>query len=486
MLKTENFETLPASPYLAVDSIPEIAAPRQSVRDSAWAMVRQRDEAIRAGSEVLVPLEIDALSTAEAVLEARDTYGSDSLEYQEKRAGLELDCLRLVAEWYRKLKPEYFPPTRQFFDAETGDFFSHGLSIRQMTENALRPIDEDPEEVVRRVNERVENETPMIIKKLGGFALETAGIRTISECTDKAIADFNEDKGIRHRGYSGYVPEIEKVMIRDIRFDAETGDRLEEQIGLPGLYINHFVIKQALGRRGVEVSHMDKTELHGTQLLVEDDLIDFVALLDEVAGKEWCTNIFMGEEVSEDFVKNYADIRQEASERQEGLKDTAGTVATFIMDLAEDGFDKRRAPAHVESFVKKLLLTMAKDNIELAPHMFDSETTVGLMEVAYYESIGDRQAAFDKFAQVEAKAPGGGYCGAGSCGLENIDLHTEKGKALAQKLKVETGDKVVRDTERTCKCGKKSIVYAYNSKKVNKYCESCHATEFKQTSSKAA
>lgn len=485
---SNTLETFPNNSYVAVDSLPEVAAYRQEVRDSAWAMVDQRHQDLVAGHEASVPLAIDALSTAEAVLAARNTYGLESREFQEKRAGLELDCLRLVAEWYRKKRPEYFPPVRQFFDAETGDFFSHGLSIRQMTENALRPIDEDPEEVIRRVNERVENETPLIIKKLGSFTLNTVGIRTISECTDKAITDFNQDMkdGRPHQGYNGYVPEIEKVMVRDIKFDPKTGDRLEEQIGLPGLYINHFVIQEALRQRGVETGTMDKTELHGNQLLVEDNLIEFVALLDEVASKEWCTNIFMGEEVPSGFQKNYANIRGEAANRQEGLKDMAATVATFIMDLAEDKFDKRKAPAHVETFVKKLLLNMAKNDLELAPQIFDEHTARGLKEVVYLESIGNKQAAFDLLQEVEERAPGGGYCSGGSCGLETVNISSQEGKDLLKKLKAEDGDTVVKDKERACKCGKKSIVYAYNKNKVNKYCESCHAFESKQTSQKAA
>jgi len=237
-----------AQQYLSADSIAELAQSRDIVRQEAWAMVAYRDMQLANGQEMFVPLAVDAVSTAERVLQAEPTEF-----YQEYLAGLQLDCLRLVAEWYRKKRPEYFPTSRHFFDAETGDFYSHGLSIRQMTENALRPINDDPEEVARRVNERVENETPHILKKIGGFALEQVGIRTISECTDKAIQDYQEDikVGNPHRGYSGYVPEIEKVMVRDMRFDTVTGDRLEEQIGLPGSYINHFVIQEALRRRGV-------------------------------------------------------------------------------------------------------------------------------------------------------------------------------------------------------------------------------------------
>ncbi len=476
-------EVLQPECYVSVDTLPDVALARQHVRDHAWSIVRTRELQLADGQEIAVPLAVDALSTADKVIEAESYYGKYSGAYQEKFAGLELDCLRLVAEWYRKKRPEYFPKTRHFFDAETGDFYSHGLSIRQMTENALRPIENDPEEVERRVNEKVENETPGILGKLGRLALQQVGIRTISECTDKAIRDYQSDldAGAAHRGYNGYVPEIEKVMIRDMRFDGESSDRFEEQIPLPGTYITHYVIQQALRRRGFEPGGIDKTRLHGTQLIVQDDLIEFVELLDIVASEQWCTNIFMGEEVASDHAKKYAAIREESIKRQEGLKDMASTTALFIMELASDGIDRRKAPVLVENFVKKLLLNAVKSDSSLAVQIFDERTAAGLQDVAYLESIGRSHAAFERFQEVEKQAPGGGYCTGGSCGLESIDMNSEKGEELKKHLKAEPGDTIVRDTERACKCGQKTIVYAYNKSKVTKYCESCKAFETKRT-----
>ncbi len=477
-------EVVDGREYRPVDALPEIAQARQQVRNDAWATVRAREEQLFEGKIGQVPLAIDALSTADEVLLAKDAYGKGSQEYLDRLAGLELDCLRLVAEWYRKKRPEYFPKTEHFFDAQTGDFYSHGLSIRQMTENALRPIGNNPEEVHRRVNERVENETALLLKKVGGFVLGQVGIRTISECTDTAIEDYKNDQkaGLPHRGYDGYVPEIEKVMIRDMRIDEVTGNRTEEQLGLPGLYINHYVIQEALRRRGVETADMDKTQLHGNQLLVNDDLMDFVALLDEVASEEWCTNIYLGEEVPEDHQKNYIDFRQEAQERQNGLKEMASKTAMFVIDLAEDGFDRRKAPAHIEEFVKTMLLNMAKQDVKLAVQMFDEKTAAGLQEVAYLEAMGRNQEASELLREVEKNAPGGGYCSGGSCGLESVDKFSKLGKELSEKLKAESGDEIVKDKERRCRCGNRSIVYAYNKNKVNKFCESCHAFESKQVS----
>ncbi len=470
-------ETKEQKPYILADALPEIAQARQDVRQDAWLRVEQARQAVRQGSPELRPLQIDALSTAEFVIHTAETFGEDSPEHKESFAGLMLDCRRLVAEWYRKKKPEYFEPSRHFFDAETGDFFSHGLSIRQMTENALTAIDDNAEEEARRVNERVEEATPLLVKKLGWFALESIGIRTISECTDTAIAEYQEDSTTgQHRGYNGYVPEIEKLMIRDITFDESTGDRLEEQIGLPGIYITHDIIKRALSRCDIDVTDMDKTQLHGSQLIVEDDLLEFVELLDTVASEEWCTNVFMGEEVPAGFEKDYDSIRTEAKARQEQLADQANMTALYIMDLARAGTDKRRAPQLVESFVKALLLDIAKKDSAVAEEIFDKRTADGLRQVSYLESVGRFEEALALQVSVEKAAPGGGYCGAGSCGLERVNLSGEEGEKLKKALGYEAGDTVLKDTERPCKeCGKKTIIYAFNKNKVNKYCTSCPA-----------
>ena len=468
--------------YISADTIPEIAEARARVRQYAWDLIGTREVQQVLAPDELPPV-IDALSTARFVLEAAE----GSPEYFHRREGLDKDCLRLVAEWFRKKRPEYFPPLVHDYDDQAQDFFSHGLSIRQMTENALRPVKDDSEEVERRVNESVENETPVIARGLGSFALAGYGIRTISECTDKAIKDyeFDMDNKRPHRGYGGYVPEIKKTMIRDIRIDEITGNRSQEQIALPGIYIDHYVIREALRRRGVTEGADDKTGLHGNQLFVQDDLMEFAALLDEVASAEWLVNVFMGEEVPTGFVKDYQGFREEALARQEGLKDLAKTVRNFILDLAMDGFDSKKAPSHVENFVKKLLLEEAKKDTVVAEQMFDEKTVVRLKEVVRLEEAGYHQEAFKLMQITEKEADGGGYCSGGSCGLESVDLNTEIGQEIKVKLKVKDGDTVVKDKERKCKCGAREVYYAYSPTEVKKYCGNCDAFESRQVSAEA-
>lgn len=472
--------------YTFVDDDPLMASARMQERLRAERLLEERRVAHEQNPRSLsVPLPIDALSTAHSVHEvARRHEGTDNVMYEERLAGLVLDCERLVGEWYRKKKPEYFKPIRHNFDRMTEEFFSHGLSIRQMTENALTPFQADPEEERRRINERVEDATPHIVRKIGSVALggKATRIRTISECTDKAISDYAEDmqNNLQHRGYNGYVPEIQKVMIRDIWLDDRTDDRFQEQIGLPGKYITHDIFQEALGRRGLAADDLDKTQLHGSQILAKDDLMDFVKLLDEVASEGWCTNIFMGEEVPDGYVKDYAGFRQEALRRQEGLKDISHKVVNYVLDLAaSNDIDPREAPGKVEAFVKKMLLDLAKQDVVAAEQMFDTKTAMGLQEVVKLEAAGRYDEAFARMQEVEKTAPGGGFCGAGSCGLESVNLSGKGGEDLKQKLKADDGDTIVADKERSCKCGKKGIVYAYNKAKVNKYCTSCGSFESK-------
>jgi len=485
-----------ADGYRFVDHMPQrpdLAAERAQVREESEQLLEARRQGLTAGAELL---PVDALSTAEYVLQAEQEYGVGSDQYEERWQGLVLDCGRLVGEWYRKLSSEYFAPTRHRYDATLQDFFSHGFSVRQMTENALVPIENRPEEESRRINERVEDATPLIVRKtLGLAALKGVAVRTISECPDEVIARYDEDKVAGRQGsYGGYVPQTHKLMLRDMTFDLETGDRLEEQVAIPGTYVTHEILQEALRRKRLRAEHLDKTALHGAQILANDSLMEFAALLDTVASEEWCVNIFMGEEAPEGFERNkeaYDNFKHEALRRQEMLKDLTLTVTAFVLDLARDGVDKRRALGMVEYFVKSLLLDLGKDLLqgpdeaqgaEIVAHMFDENTVEGLREVVRLEEAGLYDDAFVQMQEVEKAAPGDGYCGAGSCGIEAVNVRSEAGKTLVEKLHAKPGDKIVRDTVRTCPgCGSTRVVYAYNPKKAtrkpSKICEGCGLSE---------
>lgn len=60
-----------------------------------------------------------------------------------------------------------------------------------------------------------------------------------------------------------------------------------------------------------------------------------------------------------------------------------------------------------------------------------------------------------------------------SCGIQPVSVKSDEGSILASKLGAEKGDKIARDHVRVCKCGERTIVYAYTDVKVIKYCENC-------------
>ncbi len=482
----EQAPIVKADVYQLVDDIPEIQQERHLVREYAQQLLEDRRLNYERTGEISYQ-PVDALSTAHSVIEAGFRYGQDSPEYTQRYDGLLLDCQRYVGEWYRKKRPEYFPPVRHVFDESKEEFFSHGLSIRQMTENALVPISGDAEEEASRINERVEDATPHIIRSIGGIALTGQSVRTVSECTDNAIESFEYDMkhNREHRGYRGYVPEIRKIMIRDIKLDNDSNDRFEEQIGIPGTYITHEIFQMALAEKGInEALDMDKTALHGAQLLAQDDLLNFVEHLDDIGTREWSLGqvgqvLFMGEAVNETNPRDYSSFRSEALERQESLKNIADTVAVFVLNLAAEDFDRTKAPAHVEEFVKLQLKILGKADVLVAEQMFDAPTAMGLQQVVTLELQGRYEEAFKLEQAVMKAAPGGGACGAGSCGLESVNTSGDVGKKLMKDLKADAGDTIVKDKERACKCGKKEIVYAYNKNKVTKLCGSCGAFETK-------
>lgn len=468
-------------PYLTVDSLPAIGAARDQLRAYAWDLLHsRRTGAPEDNSQPL--LSVDALTTAEAYLKSKAAFGPADPRTQELQAGLELDYSRYVSEWFRKLRPEYFLTLHHRYDAATDDHYAHGLSTRRLNENALTPTLTEPEEEGRRVNEYVENATPALVHRLGGTALRGAGIRTISECPDSAIAAFalDQKRGNPHQGYRGYVPEIEKLIIRDWHVDPTTGDRDQEQVALPGIYFTHEIILQAIAEQGLELGTPDKTKLQGTQLVVRDDLIDFVRLLDTVASREWCTNLFRGEVVAANHPKPYDRFRSEASQRQLALKEPIAAVTAFVLDLAEQGVDHEKATALVEQYVKRLLLTMARRDTGLAEQMFNKETAAGLERVRQLEAAGRHDEARQLYEEVIDNAPGGGACGPGSCGLIGVDPNSPAGmRARTMGLDGE----LVQDTERPCpKCKELTVLYDL---KGNKACTNAKCA-FKQVSGKTS
>ncbi|MDL2341626.1 MAG: hypothetical protein QFB87_00920 [Patescibacteria group bacterium] len=467
--------------YYPVEQSPFLAAVRTEARAEAYDIIEQRREQLRNADYAAVPLPVDALSSAQAVVEAQIFYGPASPEAADRYHGLQLDCLRLLAEATRKNTYEYFPPLQQKLDAATGDYQSYGFSIMAMTEAGLSPIAE-PEELERRVNERVEEVTYRAIGQLAllGQSLQPEQtsavthpqrrrIRTISECPDWAIeAQARSPKA----GTGGYVPEIEKFMVRDVSFDPVTGDRYEEQVGLPGLLITGDIIRTVLQAKGVaKAESLSKTELQALQLEADDSLLEFVALLDATASHEAEQPVFMGEPAVAD--PDYRSLPAAAAERQTQLESLATELANDLLGLERLATDRWAATAIVEARVKAILFSLAEADNSRAATMFDAATARGLQEVSWLRSLGEADLAADRLQQVETAAPSVSYCGAGSCGLEKADV--TGGQADTMKEMGLDSSSSLKDTERRCpRCSKKEIVY--DLKKKLKACTGCKST----------
>ena len=469
-----DLQTPPAN-YYPVAQIAEIAEARAVAGEYAGRLLGGRLSLLREGRYDEVPIPVDPLGTVRRIIQTASVYGIDSAEYQEQEAGHLLDCQRLLMEAVRKNTYEYFPPITHTFNQLDGKYYSHGFAITDMTASALTPVAE-PEEQDRRVNEHVEEATYLAVgaMALSGLLPKTETplrIRTISECPDWAIQSHERNPDAAH---GGYVPAIKKLMIRDVFFDAKTGDRYEEQVGISGDYITHEVITEALQLRGFEATAaLDKTELQGTQLSVSDDILSFVALLDQVATKQEGTEIYMGTVASPENNGNYALIPLAAEARKTVIEDKAAELAELILNLEAVKTERWLALGLVESAVKEILLGLTRTGAVPAKEVFDVPTQRGYERVAAKRALGLDQEADELLALVERAAPAPSYCGAGSCGLVSLSATSDEAKKMEAMGMDSKG--AIKDNNRRCKhCSKKEIVYSLISGK--KGCLGCGAT----------
>jgi hypothetical protein len=306
---------------ISADAIPELHTARQRAATKAASILDRNHNLLANGQAEAVPLAIDALGTARRVAAVKRQYGGDSPQYREIEKGLVLDCERVIGEAERKLTWELFGDALQKRDDKTGSYFAHGISLDETVTAGLTPL-ADPEERYRRVNDYVEEKgtyTPMgqMIKNLGGLATDkTVSVYTFSECIDSAIKDYKFDPKGSH---GGYVPAIEKFMTRDVTFTA-SGDRIERQLALSGVYITGEVIRTVLTELGVinESQNLNKTELHSKKFIdtASRGVLWLAELLDAEAGKQSSKRIFMGEEVDENHPMDYDNVPVEAEDRR--------------------------------------------------------------------------------------------------------------------------------------------------------------------------
>jgi hypothetical protein len=466
---------------VSADAVPGLDGVRDQARREAARIYEENRRLRNEGEFDKVPLDVDALGTVEKVEQIGQEYGKDSPEYLEARDGLVLDYARKTAEACRKNAEEYFEPTVQQYDAETGQVFAKGLSVDSMLISGLSPLAE-VEESERRKNDYIFLETEKAIVKRPES--DQIGVVHIMPCPDWAIKDLMENPKGAH---GGYAPEIEKIMIGYDWFDYEKQEIYHEQIGVSGLYITTEVINKALQELGAVPpdEQLDKTAIHATQGIVEKSSIgnamDTLKILDQVASEVHGIEIFLGEPLKPGEVKNYEKLYEDSAGRRKEQEGLTRELVAYVEELYEIGADHAPATFMVEKFLQEKLLEITSKNPEQAEIVFDKKTADGFREAQLLREQGRFNEAQALLDDTKKNAPAAGSCGAGSCGLEGVDKNSDEGKDLAKKLKADNGDEIVKDKERACKCGAKSIVYAYSKSKVNKLCGSCGAFESKRT-----
>ena len=286
--------------------------------------------------------------------------------------------------------------------------------------------------------------------------------------------------------HGGDTTRVKKTMLGYSSIDHKQNKMYYEQIGTPGQLLTPKVMRKAQQIIDANSQHTEvKTEIHGTHNVVDKRLIgsamDMQKLLDHVAGEEHGFEVFMGKRLASGQEKNYDQLYKDAARRRKEQAGLTNELVAYVHSLYKADIDHTLATHMVEKFIKDRLLDEAEKDHHIAAAAFDTETASGFREATRLRALGEFSQAESIINETRLRAPDTGSCGAGSCGLESVDINSEEGKKLAENTKAESGDTIVRDKERACKCGAKEIVYAYNKNKVNKYCGNCKAFESKAT-----
>jgi hypothetical protein len=419
-----------------------------------------------------VPLPIDVLSTARLLAKTKADQGESSPEFTEHLQALFSDSARLIDETERKNRWEHFPGIYQPLDQQTQDYSFNGVSLNQTVTSGISPIAEGYEQKIR-VNDYVREQVNRLI---GNSLLARRGISTLSinECPDEVIEAYKNNP---LASYGNYAPEVEKFNIDEFIFDSR--GRTYEQVALPGLYITHDIIVDALHEvEAIDLAHSpDKAQIREMPFVNSGQpiLMRLVPLLDQKASERSQLNIFMGEVVASDHPKDYQAAIQEAAARRETHHEQALAVSDLLIDLEAKDTDSRLAEIVLSDFLKKKMFAESVSDPTKAAGIFNTATAEGIYQINCLLSIGQEEAAINLSESVYAQAPAPSFCGAGSCGLEGVSQFS-RDAAEVKKLGLNTSQ-LLKDTVRSCRCGFKTIFY--DLKTGDKACISCHRTETK-------
>lgn len=444
---------------LDADTIPEIAQARLQARLKANEILEERRQQVAEGEFVKVPLAVDPLGSARRLMRVAQLYDDNNDKHREAFDELINDSRRALAEAFRRQTWEYFPPLIHHYNVQSGLYETGDVPLLKISRNGISPY-ANVEEQGRRINEYVEETTYNELRRKN---LTGSWVLTISLCPAYATPDNDG---------AGYVPELDKMMIRGVHYREGGEQRWTEQVGISGL-IASSALAETLRSLGAELpTDIDRTDLLGRQLLVDSEqlggVMDFVAKLDETTGP----GIFMGE-ISRSG--DYSAAVVAAEQRLHELKSQALELAHYIYNLAEADVDGTWAAFKVRQKIDAMAHAIAQKDPDKAREMFDEKTARGYTWALEMEGNPEEfsRRTVKRFREhIQGEAPMVAYCGAGSCGLR---LASQEESWRGHRLGL-VGE-LILDTERRCPKGHgQSVLY---DKHGNKACKTCGLTEAK-------
>jgi hypothetical protein len=459
---------------LDCDTLPELYEYRQAAFWDAVSELEDNKQRLQDGDFESIPMAIDVLGTARTLSAIEQTHGRDSQQYREGFTSMVKDGARQIAEAERKNSWEHFPKLYQPRDPVTGDYLSHGISIRETVRRGLSPL-APPEEQPIRILEDVEEGTNRYVGEHEALG-QGSTLLTIKECPDYVIRDFQRGKSIAH---GGYVPAIEKLVLYGVEF-TEQG-RYHEQLAISGKYITHEVILAVLkDRSAIEPNaNLSKTEVRAKQFIETsgDGLMGLMRDLDQKASEIYGLSIFMGEVVEADHPKDYELAIQESAARQLDQKSKAIEVAEFLRNLEGQKVDSALAELLLNIKLKKDMFNQALTDTDKAAMMFDEDTAEAIKDLNRQRALGLSVDGDGIAERIYRSAPEPSYCGAGSCGLESVQTASvEATKARRLGLSGE----LIHDTVRPCpSCHELAVYYDGTG---SKGCINCNKKDIKSVS----
>lgn len=375
------------------DDIPEIAFSRRRASDIASQILEENHQKLMDGRFDEVPMDYDAIGCARRYVE-----NPNPEIYKAVYVGAE----RYVFEAFRKLSWEWFEPLEQHYNKES-EQYEYGYNVLDSLEQGLSPIAHKDEQKMRIMN-YVEEVTYMAHRQAN---INPDGMY-ITISTPGTYDGAEKD---------GYVPELNKIMIRAVSFDKDNDVKIIEQFAIPGLHLGDDVLNTFLRENGYEGEDLSGTDFVGAQLFTNKfgDVIDIVKRLDELSSAE----TFLGER-HPGGQKDYNRVKEIAKFRQADLRRVVQEVADYTVELAKNGKDAALARVLYNKKVTDLLLDICEAVPEQAKITFDYETYLKLDTANLLEDQNRHREAYELRNQARAEAPPASGCGGGGCTLETL------------------------------------------------------------------